>query len=231
MARRTVRRRARKILGAEPVALVWCELAGPIPAPPRQVHRAAGAGRLKPRHPWLLYAGAVVFFFVVVPMILIDKLGERTNRPPFSRRGGRGRGPSSGGAAPGTGGTGRHHGREGGGEAAAGVFDGDWERTAGRLLLRWYGHSPSRKRLVLVTGERICVAASPRPRLSPTRAGDFRTVAEFSLAEARIEAEAGGPRGFRTFVLRFADGSWLELGRLTDPDDADHFLRTLSTRP
>ncbi|MET7857575.1 hypothetical protein ABZS81_10150 [Streptomyces sp. NPDC005318] len=47
--------------------------------------------------------------------------------------------------------------------------------------------------------------------------------------EARIEAEAGQPRGFAAFRIHFADGSWLELGRLAGPKDADRFLRTTAT--
>ncbi|MEU6992939.1 hypothetical protein ABZ953_20055 [Streptomyces sp. NPDC046465] len=80
----------------------------------------------------------------------------------------------------------------------------------------------------MLTGDRICVAASPRRRLSPTRADDFRTLAEFPLGQARIEGDAGQPRGFATFRLCFQDGSWLELGRLAEPADADHFLRTVN---
>ncbi|MFI6006003.1 hypothetical protein ACIA98_37410 [Streptomyces sp. NPDC051366] len=98
--------------------------------------------------------------------------------------------------------------------------------TAGRLLLGWYGRSPNPKRLVLLTHDRICVATSPGRRLSPTKAADFQLAAEFSAHEAHIEAEAGQPRGFATFRLRFTDGSWLELGRLAGPEDADHFLDT-----
>ncbi|MEU5734798.1 hypothetical protein ABZ797_38845 [Streptomyces antimycoticus] len=48
MAKRAVHRRARKIVGEEPVALVWCEIHKPIPMPSKEVHRAAGRGRLKP---------------------------------------------------------------------------------------------------------------------------------------------------------------------------------------
>ncbi|NDZ78502.1 hypothetical protein G3I19_08190 [Streptomyces sp. SID10853] len=228
MAKRKVQRRARKILGEEPVALVWCEIHKPIPAPPKDVHRAAGKGRLKPRHHWLLYAGAVVFFFVIVPMMLIDKLGRtleqllsgqrrgRRSEPPSTpsdtRRSSRDRSPEND--------------REQ--DPTNGVFDGDWNLTAGQLLLRWYGHSPNPKRLVMLAHDRICVAASPRRRLSPTKADDFRSVMEFPLDQARIEGEAGQPRGYATFRIRFADGSWLETGRLGEPEDADHFLRTVS---
>ncbi|MEU3105559.1 hypothetical protein [Streptomyces griseoflavus] len=228
MAKGKVQRRARKILGEEPVALVWCEIHKPIPVPPRDVHRAAGKGRLKSRHHWLWYAGAVVFFFVVVPMILMGhlsrKLGQRLSgrsrggqtgqprTPPDTQRSGRGRSPE----------------RDRGQDPTNGVFDGDWNLTAGQLLLRWYGYSPSPKRLLMLTRDRLCVAASPRRRLSPTRADDFQTVTEFTLEQARIEAEAGQPRGYATFRLAFTDGSWLEMGRLGEPEDADHFLRTVS---
>ncbi len=208
MAKRAVHRRARKILGEEPVALVWCEVHKPIPTPPKEAHRAAGGGRLKPGHHWLLYVGAVVFFFVVVPVMLIDKLGTGRRDRPNAR-------PSGSG-------------RDRGQDPTNGVFDGDWSLTAGQLLLHWYGHSPNPKRLVMLARDRVCIATSPRRRLSPTKAGDFRIVAEFPLDQARLEGEAGQPRGFATFRLRFADGSWLEVGRLGEPEDADHFLRTVN---
>ncbi|WSQ13211.1 hypothetical protein OG604_38655 [Streptomyces sp. NBC_01231] len=73
----------------------------------------------------------------------------------------------------------------------------------------------------MLARDRVCLTASPRRALSPTTASDFRPIAEFSFDEARIEAEAGQPRGFATFRIRFADGSWLELGRLGEPEDAD----------
>ncbi|MFC7472680.1 hypothetical protein ACFQVA_42485 [Actinomadura keratinilytica] len=53
-------------------------------------------------------------------------------------------------------------------------------------------------------------------------------VTEFTLDHARIEGGTGQPRGFATVRLAFADGSWLELGQLGDPEDADHLLRTVS---
>ncbi|MEU6992938.1 hypothetical protein ABZ953_20050 [Streptomyces sp. NPDC046465] len=136
MAKRKVRRRVRKILGEDPAALVWCELRKPIPAPPKDVHRAAGNGRLKSRHHWLLYVGAVVFCFVVVPIILIDKLGKkfdglllrrepgwRTDRPRNRRGPARSTRNDVDGSGPEP-------------DPAKGVFDGDWNLTAGRLLLR-----------------------------------------------------------------------------------------------
>ncbi|MEU8825154.1 hypothetical protein [Streptomyces sp. NPDC048636] len=225
MAKRAVHRRARKILGEEPVALVWCEIHKPVPTPPKDVHRAAGKGRLKPGRHWLLYVGGVVFFFVVVPMMLMDKLGERLDRlsSPGRKPGPRsGRSQTPPDARPAT--PGRV--RDGGQDPAGGVFDGDWNLTAGQLLLRWYGHSPNAKRLVVLARDRVCIAASPGRRLSPTKADDFRTVAEFPLDQVRIDGEADQPRGFATFRLGFADGSWLEVGRLGEPQDADHFLRT-----
>ncbi|MEU9987024.1 hypothetical protein AB0E10_09500 [Streptomyces sp. NPDC048045] len=237
MAKRAVHRRVRKILGEEPVALVWCEIHKPIPAPPKDVHRAAGRGRLKPGHHWLLYVGAVAFFFVVIPMMLISKLDARLERSLRSRRR---HGPHAGrpqtapdarpdtSAAASAAASDRGRSRNRRQDPANGVFDGDWNLTAGQLLLRWYGHSPNPKRLVVLAHDRVCIAASPRRRLSPTKADDFRTVVEFPLDQVRVEGEAGQPRGFATFRLCFADGSWMEAGRLADPEDADHFLRTVS---
>ncbi|MEU0070830.1 hypothetical protein ABZ027_15000 [Streptomyces sp. NPDC006332] len=214
MAKRKVRRRARKILGEDPVALVWCEIGKPIPAPPQAVHRAAGKGRLKPGHPWLLYVGGVVFFFIVVPMMLVDKLGDMLSGQP-SGEGNRTRPVTPSGRPE--------------NDPTSPIFDGDWNLTAGQLLLRWYGHSPNPKRLVLLTRDRVCLAASPRRTMSPTKAADFHTFAEFSSDDTHIEADPNQPRGYATVRLRFPDGSWLELRRLAEPDDADHFLRTINT--
>lgn len=219
MAKRSVQRQARRILGEDPVALVWCEIPRAIPTPPKDIHRAAGKGRLSPGHHWLFYVGVVVFFFVFIPMFLLDQLSKRLD-PGLEARSSRER-------------TGRHG---SGTSAGAGdreipeTFDGDWHLTAGQLLLSWYSRSPNPKRLVLLTRDRICVAASPGRRLSPTKAADFQLTAAFPAHEARIEAEAGQPRGFAAFRLCFADGSWLELARLAEPEDADHFLNTVARR-
>lgn len=80
MAKRKVQRRVRAILGEAPTAVVRCEIRKGIPKPPADVHRAAGKGRRTPGHHWLLYVEAVAFFFVVVPMMLIHRLGEPTRR-------------------------------------------------------------------------------------------------------------------------------------------------------
>ncbi|NEA39570.1 hypothetical protein [Streptomyces sp. SID11385] len=212
MAKRKVHRRARSLLGSDPVALVWCELPGPIPKPPAAVRHEVGKVRLKARHHWLMYVLGAVFFVVVVPVLLLmtlldsleqrlDGKRDRDTEPSTTEEGARPPNPP--------------------------FFDGDWARTAGQLLLLWYKRSPSPKRLVLLTREGVHLAASPGRRLAPTRAADFTLLTHFPASEARIEAEPNQPRGFARFRLRFADGSWLELGRLADPEDADRFFATM----
>ncbi|MEV0849517.1 hypothetical protein AB0J21_27205 [Streptomyces sp. NPDC049954] len=211
MAKRKVHRRVRSILGEEPVALVWCGLTDDIPKPPAEVRRSVGKVRLRGRPKWPMYVLGTVFFVVVVPFMLLDALERRLA--------GRSAGRSSSHSATAEAGPGRPP-----------VFDGDWSRTAGQLLLGWYGHSRSAKRLVLLTrsdGFTVHLAVSPRRRLRPTRADDFAVYARFTGAEVRVEAERGQPRGFARFRLRFADGSWLELGHLAEPEDADRFLDTV----
>ncbi|MEU9116098.1 hypothetical protein AB0D04_31115 [Streptomyces sp. NPDC048483] len=227
MATRAVHRQARKLLGEEPLAMVWCEVHKAIPKPPRPVHHAAGKQRLKPGRHWLFYVGVVAFFFIFIPMFVLDKAGEKFDRLWGER-------PARGQRAPQTDrpSAARGHGTDDRDQSARpdnGVFDGDWDLTAGQLLLRWYGSSPNAKRLVMLTPDRIHVAASPRRRLSPTKAHDFQIVTAFAAAEARVVGEPGQPRGFATFRICFADGSWLELGRLAEPGDADLFLQAAGT--
>ncbi|MCD9194628.1 hypothetical protein [Streptomyces albireticuli] len=208
MAKRKVLRRAKKILGEEPTLLVWCGIRGGIPRPPKETHRAAGKGRLKPGRHWAFYLGAVLFCVFVLPYLLMDFLSQKLNGnlDRDARRDARSPERTRAGAP--------HN----------GVFDGDWDLTAGQLLLRWYDASPNRARLFLATRDRVCLAASPRRRLFPHRADDVRPVAEFRSDEVLVEAEAGQPRGFAEFRLHFTDGSWLSLGNLADSDDADRFF-------
>ncbi|MEU1406428.1 hypothetical protein ABZ471_29385 [Streptomyces sp. NPDC005728] len=221
MAKRKVQRRARKILGEDPVALVWCGLRADIPTPPKDVHRAAGKGRLKPGRHWLYYTGLTLAAVVVVPYFLADQLVNRVEWLLGSKRGRQeGARQRAARATDGPRGGAERPRRQ---EPADGVFDGEWTLTAGQLLLRWYGQSPNRRRLLLLTGDRICLAASPGRRLSPTKADDFDVVAAFAHGEAHLDREPGR----RDFFLRFPDGSWLNLGRLAEPDDAERFLQAI----
>ncbi|MEU0007222.1 hypothetical protein ABZ079_23815 [Streptomyces sp. NPDC006314] len=221
MAKRKVHRRARKILGEEPVALVWCGLPGDVPAPPKEAHRAAGRDRLKPGRHWLYYAGLTLAGAVVIPWFLADQLLKGIDRLPWKQvRQEQARARS--GRAVGTRGTGGD--RPSARKPSDNVFDGDWTLTAGQLLLRWYTQSPNSRRLLLLTRERICLAASPKRRLSPTNADDFDIVTEFTRGEARLHREPDR----RHFSLCFADGSWLHLGRPAEAEDAERFLDAIS---
>ncbi|MEU8546101.1 hypothetical protein AB0C81_03660 [Streptomyces roseoverticillatus] len=228
MAKRKVHRRARKILGEEPVALVWCGLNRDIPKPPKDVHRAAGKGRLKPGHHWMVVTGMILGCAVFIPWMLLDMFGQWLDRvmdPRTRRRPAPAPDPAPRFAdADNPGADDQEQSRDAASSGPDDLFDGDWNLAAGQLLLRWYGHSPNRKRLVLLTGDRVCVAASRGRRLSPTKADDFGIVAEFPHHEARVQ----GTPGTHTFLLAFPDGSWLRIGNLTRGADADAFLRTVS---
>ncbi|MEV0981130.1 hypothetical protein [Streptomyces sp. NPDC049915] len=217
MAKRKVHRRARTILGEEPSTLVWCGLRKDIPQPPKDVHRAAGKKRLKPGRHWLYYVGLVLAAAIIIPWFLVEKFDELLGPKPGRRepRGRRDRDATTQHR------DGERHRLQ---RPSDDVFDGNWELTAGQLLLRWYGQSPNHRRLLLLTDDRICLAASPGRRLSPTKADDFDIVAEFAQAGTRIHREPGR----RHFFLHFTDGSWLNLGRLADREDAEHFLKAIS---
>ncbi|WP_406175000.1 hypothetical protein [Streptomyces sp. NBC_00996] len=225
MAKRKVHRRAKKILGEDPLALVWCGLRKDIPTPPKDVHRAAGKGRLKAGRHWLYYIGMTLAAAIIIPYFLADQLmnkidwllsSKRDRQAQARQRAAR----ETNGQAPGA----TDDDRSRRPAPAHDVFDGDWTLTAGQLLLRWYGHSPNPRRLLLLTRDRICLAASPGRRLSPTKADDFDIVTEFAHHEGRLHREPGQ----RHFFVHFADGSWLNLGRLAEPEDAEPFLKTIN---
>ncbi|CAM5609631.1 hypothetical protein SALBM311S_05947 [Streptomyces alboniger] len=181
MAKRKVQRRARKILGEDPVALVWCEIGKPIPAPAQGGSPGGGQRTTE--------AGASVAAVRRRCRVLLHRRTDDAGRQ-ARRCAGRAACPGEGNppAAPPR--TGRPQ-----NDPTKSHLRRRLEPDRRQLLLRWYGHSPNPERLVLLARDRVCLAASPRRTMSPTKADDFRTFAEFSSDQAHIEAEPGQPRG------------------------------------
>ncbi|WP_260474335.1 hypothetical protein [Streptomyces sp. WAC 04229] len=87
-------------------------------------------------------------------------------------------------------------------------FDGDWTAAAGQFLLRWYGHSSHPKRLLVLTENRIVLAAPPS-RVSIRQTERMVVVAEIPASEAQVEDPLIGAHPSDRLRIRFADGSWL----------------------
>ncbi|MDU0255482.1 hypothetical protein RVN83_20555 [Streptomyces sp. PU10] len=105
------------------------------------------------------------------------------------------------------------------------LFDGNWTATAGQLLLRWYGHSSHPKRLLVLTPDRIVLAAPPK-RVSVRQAERMVVVAEIPTSEARVEDPLLGVHPSDRLRIVFSDGSWLTV--ITDEERSDihkHLMR------
>ncbi|WP_030145330.1 hypothetical protein [Streptomyces violaceorubidus] len=108
-------------------------------------------------------------------------------------------------------------------------FDGDWTATAGQFLLRWYGHSSHPKRLLVLTPDRVVLAAPPK-RVSVRQAERMVVVAELPASEARVEDPLLGVHRSDRLRIVFADGSWLTV--ITDEERSEihkHLMRRLHT--
>ncbi|MGW7241681.1 hypothetical protein [Streptomyces sp. NPDC054804] len=88
------------------------------------------------------------------------------------------------------------------------VFDGDWNKAAGQLLLRWYGHSSHHSRVLVLTHDRIVLAAPPK-RVSVRQEERLRVVADIPATEAAVEDPLAGLHTSDLLRIRFSDGSWL----------------------
>lgn len=90
------------------------------------------------------------------------------------------------------------------------TFDGDWNKSAARFLLSWYSHSSHHQRFVLLSEDRILLAAPPK-RVSVRREERMRVVAEIPASEAVLEDPLEGAYESNKLRIRFSDGSWLSL--------------------
>ncbi|MEV1290233.1 hypothetical protein [Micromonospora sp. NPDC049679] len=191
---------------------VWCTVDGRIPRPPRETHRAAGGGRLRPGRPRLLELLVISLALLVLPVMLLQKLARRLMETPDDRR--RRRRAQAARADRGARATRLR--TTWGAVGDEQIFDGDWAGAAGQLLLSWFDRCPNPRRLLVVAPQRIALVG-PRQRAAyPARARNFVLIAEFPRGEVELESPDidSEPCYLR---LRFADGSWLIL---TMPDRA-----------
>ncbi|MET7936457.1 hypothetical protein [Streptomyces sp. NPDC005322] len=197
--------RGRQLLGEYPEAADWCRIKK-IPKPPKEVHAAAGGGRLKPGvirplallgyivgAPFLIVIGGAWMILEAVPEIIFHYLfytkkkreQDRRNREDAARR-----------------------------KAAIAehrldrVFDGDWNAAAGQLLLRWYGHSSHPTRLLLQAPGRTVIAGPPG-RVSTGAGKKIQILAEIPRDQAIVEDPLDGMWKTGKLRIRFRDGSWI----------------------
>ncbi|MFF4634243.1 hypothetical protein ACFY1G_00615 [Streptomyces olivaceus] len=105
------------------------------------------------------------------------------------------------------------------------LFDGDWTAAAGQFLLHWYGHSSHPRRLLVLTPDRIVLAAPPK-RVSVRQTERMVVVAEIAGADARVEDPLLGVHRSDRLRVLFHDGSWLTV--VTDEERSEihmHLMR------
>ncbi|WP_431043808.1 hypothetical protein ACQUSR_19220 [Streptomyces sp. P1-3] len=217
MLKRKEERNAVRLLGNPPAIGDWCTI-GRIPRPPKDVHAAAGSGRLRPglmppdqllvyalASPFLLAAAAVGFVFEILPEIVLRYLFySKKSREEDRRNWSEGRR--------------RHADIEE--HRLNDVFDGNWHASAGQLLLRWYSQSRHHTRLVLLAPGRIVLAA-PLKRAWRNPDDSMQIVAEIPGGQAIIEDPLRGKWQTGRFRIRFRDGSWLVIrAKRSDPEIA-----------
>ncbi|MGW1559441.1 hypothetical protein ACWCQ1_23390 [Streptomyces sp. NPDC002144] len=197
---RTIRNR----LGVTPDAGAWCTI-GKIPEPPADVHRAAGAGPLRPaflRPLGMLGAVLVAPFMPIAMLFSLLASGEEALKRSLSTKEERDRARAADDAI---------RRRD---EAITELeldktCDGDWNGAAAQFLLRWYSHSSHHQRFVFLAEGRILMAAPPK-RVSVRREERMRVVAEIPAGEAVLEDPLPVYESNK-LRIRFSDGSWLAL--------------------
>ncbi|MFF3845412.1 hypothetical protein [Streptomyces sp. NPDC002328] len=203
-------------LGLTPEAAGWCTLLA-IPAPPKDVHVAAGGGRLRPAFIRPLGALGYVGAWLLAPFVLLSA-AEDVVEQLLAGKAARARAKAKAKEDKELKEAIVTHGLDR-------AFDGDWSAAAGQFLLRWYGHSPHHRRLLVLTPERLVLAAPPR-RVSVREAEQTQIVADIRADEAVVEDPLRGRYAHDRLRIRFGDGSWLTV--VTDKPRGDihmHLMR------
>ncbi|MEU4926977.1 hypothetical protein AB0G54_10800 [Streptomyces yokosukanensis] len=198
-------RAIRTRLGVTPDAAAWCTI-GEIPEPPAEVHGAAGSGPLRPAFMRPLGILGVVLaaplMFIAKVFSLLSSAEEHLKLLLSTQEGERERARA------------KKLDLKRRDEAVVELgldktFDGDWSRSAGQLLLQWYGHSSHHQRFVALAQGRILLAAPPK-RVSVRRDDRMQVVAEIPAGDGVLEDPLPAFENDR-LRLRFKDGSWLTL--------------------
>jgi hypothetical protein len=91
------------------------------------------------------------------------------------------------------------------------AFDGNWNATAGQLILAWYNQAPDPERLIVPVDGNLALLAAPSPWWYTGRPKHLRIVAQFPAGTARCEIPDFADDDNRRFWLHFPDGSWISL--------------------
>ncbi|MFD4261024.1 hypothetical protein ACFWR9_26210 [Streptomyces sp. NPDC058534] len=193
---------ARSRLGIQAECAAWCRIAK-IPKPPGNLHSAAGGGPLRPAliRPLgaLGMAGVGLLWPFIAVLALLSALEDLADQLLSSKDRAKARAE-------------RREAEEQRQAIAAHaldqLFDGDWTAAAGQFLLRWYGHSSHPKRFLVLTENRIVLAAPPK-RVSIRQTERMVVVAEIPASEAQVEDPLIGIHPSDRLRVRFTDGSWL----------------------
>ncbi|MFG3017944.1 hypothetical protein ACGFZQ_05230 [Streptomyces sp. NPDC048254] len=203
MDRKTLAGRIQSRLGVPAECAAWCRI-GKIPTPPKDVHRAAGDGPLRPALIRPLGALGVILTGLLSPLLLLlfllSKVADaeewlKASALERARARVKAREAKEGKA------TVRARGLDQ-------VFDGDWNKAAGQFLLRWYSHSAHPTRALVLTQDRIILAAPPK-RVSVRQEERLRVVADIPATEAVVEDPLAELHTSDLLRIRFRDGSWL----------------------
>ncbi|WFB05723.1 hypothetical protein LRS74_00840 [Streptomyces sp. LX-29] len=218
MATQRVRGQAQALVGFGSNAIGWCELWGEIPRPPEEILAGRERRRLRRRFrpvPKVLFACGAVLLAPLLLLAILDGIpaSRKAWREDKWRAQARKRREAT--------------------IAELGLdrtFDGDWNGTAGQLLLNWYHQAPDPERLLALhpSSRRLSLLAAPSWFWFKGRARKLQIVADFPGGQAGCEV-ATVDETHPYFRIRFPDGSWLGMRCKESGKAGSKFLTTCRT--
>lgn len=219
MATKRVLGNAAALTGFGTRAVGWCELWAGIPRPPEEVRRDRKRSRLRPRFrpvPYLLAGCATVLASPLMLIAVLEGLPSSRKAWREDKRKAQAR---------------KRRWAEISELGLDRSFDGDWNGTAGRLLLGWYGQGPDPQRVLTLhpASRRVTLLAAPSWFWFNGRARKLRIVADFPGGQAGCEVPALSDDAHPYFRIHFADGSWLGMRCTGSSEDRKEFLTACRT--